>query len=108
MPHPIVLQFIPKGSDHLYGLFTEPFKKYWQLISTRGWHKHVFLTWLFICKFEFNVRWSLHFTKTYFTCIPFYLDWRGGMVFKTTFNNISVISWRSVLLVEFIHRMRYL
>ena len=34
----------------------------------------------------------------------------GGrvMVFKTTFNNISVISWRLVLLVAFIHRMRYL
>ena len=30
------------------------------------------------------------------------------MVFKTTFNNISVISWRLVLLVAFIHRMRYL
>ena len=25
---------------------------------------------------------------------------RGVMVFNTTFNNISVISWRSVLLVE--------
>jgi hypothetical protein len=24
----------------------------------------------------------------------------GGMVFNVTFNNISVISWRSVLLVE--------
>jgi hypothetical protein len=24
----------------------------------------------------------------------------GGMVFNATFNNISVISWRSVLLVE--------
>ena len=32
----------------------------------------------------------------------------GLMVFKTSFNNISVISWRLVLLVAFIHRMRYL
>jgi len=27
-------------------------------------------------------------------------DWFGLMVFNATFNNISVISWRSVLLVE--------
>ena len=28
------------------------------------------------------------------------LGWFGIMVFNATFNNISVISWRSVLLVE--------
>jgi hypothetical protein len=28
------------------------------------------------------------------------LAWFGFMVFSATFNNISVISWRSVLLVE--------
>jgi hypothetical protein len=28
------------------------------------------------------------------------IDCRGGMVFNATFNNISVISWLSVLLVE--------
>jgi hypothetical protein len=28
------------------------------------------------------------------------LVWFGFMVFNTTFNNISVIMWRSVLLVE--------
>ena len=35
-----------------------------------------------------------------FSCLSrlFYL--RGVMVFIVTFNNISVISWRSVLLVE--------
>jgi hypothetical protein len=26
--------------------------------------------------------------------------WVGVMVFNTTFNNISVISWRSILMVE--------
>ena len=33
---------------------------------------------------------------------PIYLDWFVGwfMVLNTTFNNISVISWQSVLLVE--------
>jgi hypothetical protein len=30
----------------------------------------------------------------------FFLDWVRVMVFNTTFNNISVISWWSVLLVE--------
>ena len=29
-----------------------------------------------------------------------YLEWVRVMVFDATFNNISVISWRSVLLVE--------
>ena len=29
-----------------------------------------------------------------------YVVWFGFMVFNATFNNISVISWRSVLLVE--------
>jgi len=29
-----------------------------------------------------------------------WLVWFGFMVFNATFNNISVISWRSVLLVE--------
>jgi hypothetical protein len=29
-----------------------------------------------------------------------WLGWFGFMVFNSTFNNISVISWRSVLLVE--------
>jgi hypothetical protein len=38
----------------------------------------------------------------------FLFTWVGGMIFKTTFNNISVISWRLVLLVAFIHRMWYL
>jgi hypothetical protein len=28
------------------------------------------------------------------------VGWFGFMVFNTTFNNISVISWRSVLLVD--------
>ena len=28
------------------------------------------------------------------------LEYRGCMVFNATFNNISVISWRSVLLVD--------
>ena len=28
------------------------------------------------------------------------LDWLGFMVFNATFNNIPVISWRSVLLVK--------
>jgi len=27
-------------------------------------------------------------------------EWEGYMVFNTTFNNISVVLWRSVLLVE--------
>jgi len=31
---------------------------------------------------------------------PHLLDWFGFMVLNATFNNISVISWQSVLLVE--------
>ena len=38
----------------------------------------------------------------------FLFTWVGGIIFKTTFNNISAISWWLVLLVEFIHIMRYL
>jgi hypothetical protein len=35
------------------------------------------------------------------SCLLFTLsEWVMGMVFSATFNNISVISWRSVLLVE--------
>ena len=30
----------------------------------------------------------------------YYLVWFGFMVFNATFNNISAISWQSVLLVE--------
>jgi len=33
------------------------------------------------------------------TCFLMWV-WVGFMVFNTTFDNISVISWRSVLLVE--------
>ena len=32
--------------------------------------------------------------------LTFYLFWFGFMVFSATFDNISAISWRSVLLVE--------
>jgi hypothetical protein len=32
--------------------------------------------------------------------IDFHMAWFGSMVFDSTFNNISIISWRSVLLVE--------
>jgi len=32
--------------------------------------------------------------------LQFLMAWFGFMVFNATFNNISVISWRSVLLVE--------
>ena len=35
---------------------------------------------------------SSHLKKGVYAC--------GGLVFNATFNNISVISWRSVLLVE--------
>jgi len=33
-------------------------------------------------------------------CSISYMAWFGFMVFNATFNNISPISWRSVLLVE--------
>jgi hypothetical protein len=40
-----------------------------------------------------------HFCYIVKICIPHSLK-RGVMVFNATFNDISVISWRSVLLVE--------
>jgi hypothetical protein len=83
----VLLQFIAKRSDHLYELFMNHLK-YWHLISTRGSHKPVFLTWLFIYKFEFNVQWRLHFNKKYFTCIPFYL---GGMVFNHIYRSYILL-----------------
>ena len=39
----------------------------------------------------FSLWWSITFDVCLFVCL---------MVFKATFNSISVISWRSVLLVE--------
>ena len=42
-----------------------------------------------------NITYDLRFTNLML------IDWFGWfMVFNATFNNISVISWRSVLLVE--------
>jgi hypothetical protein len=38
---------------------------------------------------------------SYLVCVSWFgLVWFGLMVFKATYNNVSVISWRSVLLVE--------
>jgi hypothetical protein len=38
--------------------------------------------------------------KIQIDCYQFSLVWFGFMMFNATFNNISVISWRSGLLVE--------
>ena len=65
---------------------------------------------IFCCCFSF-ISWSWSAQNKYatnghmlnFKIISFillYLKGRGVMMFKTTFNNISVKSWRSVLLVQ--------
>jgi hypothetical protein len=45
------------------------------------------------------MKWTLKNNIKYMMIMVFGLDIRV-MVFNATFNNISVISWRSVLLVE--------
>ena len=53
-----------------------------------------------VCRFTLFCKSFYHLHHLVSTLI--FLDevWFGFMVFNATFNNISVISWRSVLLVE--------
>jgi len=46
-------------------------------------------------KIRFSLQMNKHERQLIFTWLGF-----GFMVFDSTFNNISIISWRSVLLVE--------
>jgi hypothetical protein len=61
--------------------------------------------WIITVEFRIGCRqWSPYLTSV--LCTLFYIRHQGTrrlyclMVFNATFNNISVISWRSVLLVE--------
>ena len=45
-----------------------------------------------------NKEFLTNYGNPYFSVLLFHLN--EGMVFNATFNNISIISWRSVLLVE--------
>ena len=49
-----------------------------------------------------EVKWTMEVTKLVLIlyCKSSFNSWFGFMVFNTTFNNILVISWRSVLLLE--------
>ena len=51
-----------------------------------------------ICSYKKNVLWDLN--KIKYILIMLILDKVRAMVLNATFNNISAISWRSVLLVE--------
>jgi hypothetical protein len=56
-----------------------------------------------LCRFNYQRIPALeHYLKLGLYRIPDYIEFGlgGVMVFNTTFNNISVIFWRSVLLME--------
>jgi hypothetical protein len=83
------------------------------LNCSADWKKNHFSEWFWYCnKLIVFIIWQLHVSflslvlPWYLFCSviffpSIYLVWLFGfMVFNATFNNISVISWRSVLLVE--------
>jgi hypothetical protein len=51
------------------------------------------------CHRRFGI-WRGNYSFSILYNILYNMDWFGFMVFNATFNNISVISWRSVLLVD--------
>ena len=78
-------------------IVSTPFQQYYGYIMTGQWHwwrETEYLENHSLHKiFEYTLSWAgFDLTKLLF--------WFGFMVFNATFNNISVISWRSVLLME--------
>ena len=81
----------------MYGWFFSYWKSWWQMsiVMNQAWFNPI--------KFSVLVpSWNLYFHQ--FLIFVFSLGvvkfWGGAMVFKATFNNISVTLWQSVLLVE--------
>ena len=50
--------------------------------------------------FTFTRSYVINYQLFYFVCLQILFRVEGDMVFNATFNNISAISWQSVLLVE--------
>ena len=81
--------------DHLNSILIQflPFYNIQNLPLVPCKNLHLTLSHLFICYLIFKSSFLLAWSKKVWLILWF-------MVLNTTFNNISVISWRSVLLVE--------
>ena len=83
--------------------FFDPSDSYFLFAEERGYHKWALAhsSSCYTFTIYFILRWHLvTFFEYLMSCITLYADLFRFMVFSTSFNNISVISWRSVLLVE--------
>jgi hypothetical protein len=88
----------------------------WPIDMTQHKNLHPLIYWsgkFTTQSFIWKLKNSTHFSSIYlyigsapspywqtFCCHDLYIYWVKIMVFNVTFNNISVISWRSILLVE--------